>query len=171
MAERLRVSTLRLRLSVLAGALVAMTPSQAQQLPMTREGLDSAVGQYFAGADRNGDGRLDRIETADALGLARGLLTARRDPEPFMMEEASDGRVRLSLNANGPLSQGGIADIVYRAADRDGDGALSLAEVRAVARARFDSVDRDHDGILDEKERAAAEEQMDLAQWLLGRFS
>lgn len=163
--------TVLIRLSALAGALVAMAPSQAQQLPMTREGLDSAVGQYFTGADRNGDGRLDRIETADALGLARGLLTARRDVEPFLIEEAPDGRVRLSLNANGPLSQGGIVDIVYRAADRDGDGALSLAEVRAVARARFDSVDRDHDGILDEKERAAAEEQMGLAQWLLGAVS
>jgi hypothetical protein len=152
---------------MLAGASATV----AQQLPMTREGLDSAVAQYFAGADRNGDGRLDRAETADALGLARSLLTARRDIEPFLLEETPDGRVRLSLNANGPLSQGGVVDLLYRAADRDSDGTLSLAEVRAVARARFDAVDRDHDGILDEKERAAAEEQLNAAQWLLGRVS
>jgi len=151
--------------------LVGGSDAQAQQLPMTREGLDSAVGQYFAGADRNSDGRLDRAETADALGLARSLLTARRDIEPFLLKEAPDGRVRLSLNANGPLSRGGVADLLYRAADRDGDDALSLAEVRVVARARFDAVDRDHDGILDEKERAAAEEQLNAAQWLLGRVS
>lgn len=169
------MSSLRLRLSAaLAGVammLVGVSAAQAQQLPMTREGLDSAVGQYFAGADRNGDARLDRAETADALGLARNLLTARRDVEPFLLEEAPDGRVRLSLNANGPLSQGGVADLLYRAADRDGDGALSLTEVRIVARARFDAVDRDHDGILDEKERAAAEEQLNAAQWLFGWVS
>lgn len=169
------MSSLRWLLSVAAAGvsvMVAMTSAaHAQQLPMTREGLDSAVGQYFAGADRNRDGRLDRAETADALGLARSLLTARRDVEPFLLEQSPDGRVRLSLNANGPLSQGGVADLLYRAADGDGDGALSLAEVRVLARARFDAVDRDHDGILDEKEREAAEEQLNAAQWLLGRIS
>lgn len=135
---------------------------------MTREGLDNALAQYFAGADRNHDGKLDRAEAAAALGFAREVLTARRDEEPFVMDTAPDGRPRIALNENGPLSRGGIIDLIYRRADANGDGSLSLAEVQAVARARFDAADRDHDGILDEQERQAAQQQMGLLRQILG---
>lgn len=157
----------RNRYALAALALVAAAVP-AQELPMTREGLDNALAQYFAGADRNRDGRLDRAETAEALGFARQMLTARRDEEPFVMEIAPDGRPLLSLNENGPLSRGGAIDFIYRRADGDGDGSLSLAEVQAVARARFDAADRDHDGILDEQERQAAQEQIGLLRQILG---
>jgi hypothetical protein len=150
------------------GLLLAAAPAMAQELPMTREGLDSALAQYFAGADRNHDGRLDRAETADALGFARQILTARRDVEPFVMDVAPDGRPRISLNENGPISRGGVIDLIYRRSDANGDGFLSLAEVQAVGRERFDAVDRDRDGILDEAERAAAKGQMGLLRQLLG---
>ncbi len=149
--------------------LLPVAPLAAQQLPMSREGLDSALAQYFAGADRNRDGRLDRAETADAMGVARQLLTAQRDVEPFVMDVAPDGRPRLMLNENGPLSQGGAIDAIYRRTDRNSDGYLSLAEVQAAGRERFDAVDRDHDGLLDEKERAEAERQLGLFGRLLGQ--
>lgn len=149
--------------------IAALIPAgvAAQELPMTREGLDSALAQYFAGADRNRDGRLDRAESADALGFARQILTAKRDIEPFVVDVAPDGRARLMLNDNGPLSQGGVIDMLYRLTDRDGDGGLSLAEVQTVGRARFDSVDHDHDGILDERERQAAQRQLGVVRELL----
>jgi hypothetical protein len=154
------------------GAMIAMlccaVPAAAQELPMTREGLDSALAQYFAGADRNQDKRIDRGEAAEALGYARTLLTAKRDLEPFLMDVAPDGTPRLSLNEHGPLSTAGMVDMAYRIADRDGDGVLSLAEVQAAGRAAFDSADKDHDGILDDKERQAAMEKMALFRKVLG---
>lgn len=148
-------------------ALASSSLTTAQELPMSREGLDSAIAQYFAGADRNHDRRLDRTETADALGYARGLLNGRRDEEPFTLDVAPDGRPRLMLNENGPLSSGGVADALFRRTDRDGDGALSLAEVQAAARERFDAVDKDRDGLLDVSERAAAKDQIAVMKGLL----
>ena len=150
------------RRSLAAMALIAATPALSQELPITAEGLASALSQYFAGADHNQDKRLDRGEAAEALGFARSLLTARRDPEPFVMDVAPDGRPRLSLNENGPLSTGGMADLAYRLADRDGDTLLSIAEVQAMGRAAFNAADRDHDGILDERERQGAMEKLRL---------
>lgn len=135
---------------------------------MTHAGLDSAVDQYFAGADGNGDGKLDRAETADALGYARSLLTMKRDEEPFMVEVAADGRARLVLNENGPLSRGGVADLLFRRTDRDGDGALSVAEMQAAGREAFDLADRDHDGILDDREREAAKRKIGLLGKIFG---
>ncbi|MGC6330487.1 EF-hand domain-containing protein [Rhizorhabdus sp. FW153] len=142
--------------------LTATSAAQAQQLPMTREGLDAALVQYFAGADRNGDRRIDRPEAAEALGYARTFLTTKLDLEPFVMDVAPDGSARLSVNGKGPLSTAGIMDIAYRIVDRDGDGTLSIHEIQAAGRAAFDAADRDHDGILDERERAAAVEKMTL---------
>jgi hypothetical protein len=145
-----------------AAALLLSAPAAAQELPMTREGLDSALAQYFAGADRNHDNRIDREAAAEALGYARGFLTAKRDPEPFTMETAPDGSARLSINGNGPLSTAGMLDLAFRLCDRDGDGALSLAEIRAAGGAAFDAADQDHDGVLDERERQAAMEKLAL---------
>jgi hypothetical protein len=150
------------RRSLAALALLAAAPALSQELPMTAEGLDSAFAQYFAGADRNRDNQIDRAEAAEAMGFARSMLTAERDPEPFVLGVAPDGRPRMSINANGPLSTAGMVDIAYRLADRDGDGRLSLAEVQAVGRTAFDAADRDHDGILDETERQAAMEKLRL---------
>lgn len=143
------------------------TATLAQELPLTREGLDSALGQYFAGADDDHDGRLDRAETAEALGYARSMLTGERDAEPLIMDVAPDGRPRLMLNEKGPLGQSGLLDMVYRLADSDGDGALALAEVRAVGRRAFEAADRDRDGILDDKERTAAMEKLKLFRGVL----
>nr|WP_047169641.1 hypothetical protein [Sphingomonas sp. Y57] len=153
------------------GAMIAMLslamPAAAQELPMTREGLASALAQYFAGADRKGDRRIDRGEAA--LGYARSLLQEPRDIEPFLMDIAPDGTPRLSLNDKGPLSTAGMIDIAYQLADRDGDGLLSLAEVQAAGAAAFDAADKDRDGILDERERQAATEKLALFRKALSR--
>lgn len=153
----------------LALALMAWpVTTMAQELPMTRAGLDSALAQYFAGADRDGNGRLDRAETAEILGYARSMLAAKRDEEPFVLDVAPDGRPRLILNENGPLSQGGMADMLYRRTDADGDGTLSVAEVQAAGGEAFDLADRDHDGILDEAERESAKKKIGLLSRVFG---
>ncbi|QEH80580.1 hypothetical protein EIK56_21610 [Sphingomonas sp. C8-2] len=158
-----------MRLGAMIAMLALAAPATAQELPMTREGLDSALAQYFAGADRNRDRRIDRGEAAEALGYARSLLLDRRDIEPFLMDVAPDGTPRLSLNENGPLSTAGMIDIAYRLADRDGDGLLSLAEVQAAGGAAFDAADKDHDGILDDRERQAAMDRLALFRRALSR--
>ncbi|WP_016746040.1 hypothetical protein [Rhizorhabdus wittichii] len=155
------------------GAMIAIlffaAPAAAQELPMTRAGLDSALAQYFAGADRNHDRRIDRGEAAEALGYSPSLLLDRRDVEPFLMDITPDGTLRLSLNENGPLSTAGMIDIAYRLADRDGDGLLSLAEVQAAGAAAFDAADKDRDGILDDRERQAAMDRLALFRKALSR--
>ena len=151
---------------ILAGALLTL-PVAAQELPMTREGLDSALAQFFAGADRDQNGSLDRAEAAAALGVARSMLSGRRDEEPFMMDVGPDGRPRLTLNDNGPLSRSGMLDMLFRRTDRDASGTLSLAEVQAAGRERFDAVDSDGDGILDERERQAAKQQLGMLKALV----
>ena len=156
-----------MRISLALVLALLSTAAAAQDLPMTRQGLDSALGQYFAGADDDHDGRLDRAETAEALGYARSLLTGERDAEPFVMDVAPDGRPRLTLNEKGPLSQSSMLDMVYRLADSDGDGALALAEVRAVGRRAFEAADRDGDGILDDRERQAAMDKLKLFRGVL----
>lgn len=158
---------LRLRHWLVAAALAAPALATAQSLPMTREGLDGALAQYFAGADRNHDGRIDRGEAAEALGYARSFLTTQRDTEPFVMDIGPDGRPRLSLNEKGPLGTGGMIDIAYRLADRDGDERLSLDEVQGAGRMAFDAADKDHDGILDDAEREAAMEKLALFRKVL----
>lgn len=148
--------------------LAAAGPASAQLFMMTREGLDGALSQYFAGTDRNQDGKLDRGEAAEALGVARSVLSQRRDGELFEIDVAPDGRPRLSLNEKGPLGQAGRFDLAFAHADRDGDGALSLAEVRAVARERFDAADRNGDGVLDKSESGAAGAQLRMLERMLG---
>lgn len=153
---------------MVVAALIAAAPAAAQELPMTAEGLNSALAQYFAGADRNQDKLIDRAEAAGALGFARSMLTAERDPEPFVMDVAPDGRPRMSINERGPLSTAGMVDIAYRIADRDGDDRLSLAEVRSVGKAAFDAADRDKDGILDDTERQSAMDKLRLFRGVVG---
>lgn len=158
-----------MRIVTMIAILSLAAPAAAQELPMTREGLDSALSQYFAGADRNQDRRIDRGEAAEALGYARSMLLGRRDAEPFLMDTAPDGTPRLSLNENGPLGPAGMVDIAYRLADRDGDGLLSLAEVRAAGATAFDAADKDRDGILDDQERRAAMDKLALFRKALSR--
>jgi len=134
-------------------AAALTSPAIAQDLPATRAQLDLAVGQYFTGADRNGDGQLDRAETAAVLGVTRATL-ARRDQMPFSFDTDADGRPRISVD------QGGMLNMLYQQVDHNGDDRLSLAEARSAARERFNAADANRDGTLDKAELAAAERQL-----------
>jgi len=148
--------------------LAAAVPVTAQYLPMTREGFADAAAQYFAGTDRNHDGKLDREEVAIALGVARVVLKQRREPELFEMDVGPDGRPRLSLNEKGPLGQGGRLDLLFAHVDRDHDGLLSVAEVQTIVRERFDALDRDGSGTLDDRESRVARAQFGGLVRILG---
>jgi Ca2+-binding EF-hand superfamily protein len=82
----------------------------------------------FALADRNGDGRLTRQELRDYLALGKG---------------AAGARVELSLVSTG---QG-----LFQAMDADGDGRLSVREMRS-AWDRLAEFDRDGDGCISQNE-------------------
>jgi len=148
--------------------LAAAVPVAAQYLPMTREGFADVAAQYFAGSDRNHDDKLDREEVAVALGVAGGVLKQRREAELFEMDVGADGRPRLRLNEKGPLGLGGRLDLLLAHVDRDRDGLLSLAEVQTVVRERFDALDRDGNGTLDEKESSAVRAQLGSLVRILG---
>jgi Ca2+-binding EF-hand superfamily protein len=63
--------------------------------------------------------------------------------------------VGLALAGAPALAAGVTADAFIRQWDADHDGMLSLDEVKKAAEARFDALDRKHDGTLDRKELGA----------------
>jgi len=64
-----------------------------------------------------------------------------------------------------PTQAAGItAERFIRTWDADRDGTLSLEEVKKAASARFDALDRDHDGTLDKKELGATMSPNELRQ-------
>lgn len=99
---------------------------------ITREEMLADVDQRFNRMDTNHDGKIDQAER-DA---ARAAMMARR---------GGDG---------GP--GGGMG----RRMDGNGDGTITLDEERARATRRFDMIDTNHDGKIDQAERDAMRNRM-----------
>jgi hypothetical protein len=152
---------------LMTGLMVLPAMAMAQDLPTTRAGLDSAVAARFAEADRNHDGVIDRGEAAAVLGIAANAARRPKSQALFDLRTGPDGRPQLSLNDDGPLSSGGMFDMLFTQIDRNNDGKLGLAEVQAAARTRFDAADTNHDGSLSQTELAAARNQLGLLQQAL----
>jgi hypothetical protein len=73
------------------------------------------------------------------------------------MHGGPDGRDGAWSDPDGaPPPHHRLAEMLFRHADTDGDGRVSLAEAEAAALARFDRLDTNHDGRLSDEERAAA---------------
>lgn len=94
---------------------------------VTRAEVDADVAKRFARLDVNKDGKVDKADR-EAAKAAREAARAARGRE---------GRSRLMR------------------ADADGDGAITLTEMRAAAGRMFDRADADKDGKLTEAERQA----------------
>jgi hypothetical protein len=154
-------------LMLMAGMAMVPAMAMAQDLPTTRAGLDSAVAARFAEADRNHDGVIDRSEAAAVLGIAASAASRPKSQALFDLSTGPDGRPQLSLNDDGPLSSGGMFDMLFTQIDRNGDDQLSHTEVQAAARARFDAADTNHDGMLSKAELAAARDQLGVLQQAL----
>lgn len=81
------------------------------------------------------------------------------------MDQDGDGAVTaeereaLRAQAREPVAGRGRGSGMVARADADGDGQVTLAEVEAQARARFERMDADKDGVVTADERRAAFEQ------------
>jgi hypothetical protein len=144
-------------MKILATALAATllagvsTPAAAQDGPPPPPG----PGGMLMRADANHDGIITREEfTADV-------------DQRFAAADANhDGKItadeREAMRANRGGGPGGGGGRMGGRADTDGDGAISLAEQHAQATQRFDMIDANHDGRVDQAEQDMIRERMSM---------
>jgi hypothetical protein len=160
-----------LSLSFIAAALVAGGTAYAQTAPrgeLTRADVEQRTNALFGRMDVNSDGRLDdadreaerrqafdRID-ADGNGeISFAEFEARRERRSeTRAEQRGPGDGAREARQRGMRSFGGRG--IARAADADGDGAVSQAEFASAALARFDSADTDRNGTISLEERREA---------------
>lgn len=100
---------------------------------VTREEMLADVDRLFARLDTNHDGKIDQAEREAAH-------------EAMMAHRGGEG--------------GGPGRGMGRHGDSNGDGVTTLDEQRALANRRFDMVDTNHDGKIDQAERDAMRDRM-----------
>ncbi len=119
-------------------------------------------------ADANQDGVVTRDEAAAAVTARFAKLDANRDGKITREERRAareamvGGMERRMRDGHGvPRGLGGPgAPGMKRGPDADGDGVVTLGEQRAQALKRFDFVDRNGDGRIDQAERDLVREMM-----------
>ena len=127
--------------SLLAGAAFA-----AQQAPAPAPQDRMSGGNPLKLADANGDGAVTKAEMLADVDAR----FARLDPN-------KDGKISKDERPGDGAGRGGR---MMTRIDTDGDGAISLDEQRAQATRRFERVDANKDGTLDQAERDAARDKM-----------
>jgi len=146
-------------------------PERAERAPLTRAEVEQRTNEAFGRMDANDDGVLnqadrearekaafDRIDADKDGAISLAEFSARDDQrrearaergEPGGPDGAGFGR---RGGRGGPGFAFGGAD-GPRAADTDGDGAVSQAEFSIAALARFDQADADKNGTISREER------------------
>ncbi|MBX3564725.1 MAG: ca2+ sensor protein [Sphingomonas sp.] len=104
---------------------------------VTRDEVAASVAARFARLDTNKDGKI----TPEERHAARAAMRARM------------GRDEMDKGVRGPGMR-------HHGPDTDGDGAVSLDEQRARALKRFDFIDRNGDGKVDQAERQLVREMI-----------
>lgn len=144
---------------LLAGtAALAQTAQPGTAAPQTRDSMAEQTDRLFARLDQNADGRLDSADRAERRARLFDRLDSNSDGLISRNEWAAAGErrheagERLGRNGRGDKRAGRMP----RNADADGDRAISQAEFRAAALARFERLDADRDGTVTPAERAAA---------------
>ncbi|WBY17209.1 EF-hand domain-containing protein [Erythrobacteraceae bacterium WH01K] len=122
---------------------------------------EARMAQRFAEADANGDGALTQEEMATAREARRAERTERREARAA----AGGGEEHMGRRGGGEHhgkrgGRGGFGKAMMERADTDGNGAISQAEFRAAALARFDQADANGDGTVTSEEHRAAHEAM-----------
>ncbi|QHL89724.1 hypothetical protein GVO57_01385 [Sphingomonas changnyeongensis] len=135
---------------------------------LSRAAVEARISSRFARMDADGDGRLtpaDRAARRAALaGLMFDRLDADRDGSISRAEwAAAEARRGDGMPAGRRMQpramnagRGGRGMALLAGADRDRDGAVTEAELRAHLLARFDRADADGNGVVTAAERAAA---------------
>ncbi len=175
--------------AALAVAAPAMAQNRTPQADLTRAAVQERTQNMFDRMDANKDGKVDSADRAARQKAMFDRVDADHNGEisyaeftamhgdrkrgahnPGDRAEAGkrgdrDGHRMAMRGERGPgmamrAGRGGMG----RAADANGDGAITLAELQTAALARFDKVDADHDGTVTAAERKAQREQM-RQQW------
>ncbi|WP_284124124.1 EF-hand domain-containing protein [Parerythrobacter aestuarii] len=115
---------------------------------------EAKMAERFAQMDTDGDGVLSRTEFAAAHEAMRDKRAERREARAERRANNPGGE-RMGRHGGRHHGQGGPGGMI-RAADANGDGQVTKAELQTAALARFDKADTDGDGTVTREERRAA---------------
>lgn len=155
---------------------LVLVPAFAQERggkagPVTRADVEARVKDRFAKVDANRDGS---VTPAEMRTHAQGKKAERRDKRFDMLDANNDGAVSKSEFDAPPVASEGnrkrgmrmmrAARGMWKTADANGDGQISLTEALVRPLERFDRADTNRDGVMTPEERKAARDQM-RSEW------
>lgn len=160
--------------------------------PMTRADVEARAKARFAEMDANKDGAVTQAEIADTrtehMSKMQGEMFTKMDADkngsisraefdahhqnmtsggmapPPMGGHGGMKRKHMGHGEGGKGRMGRMEDRLFGMADANKDGIVTEAEATQAALARFDKVDTDKDGSINDAERKAAREMM-RAEW------
>lgn len=160
--------------------------------PMTRTDVEARAKARFAQMDANKDGAVTQAEIADTrtehMSKMQGEMFTKMDADkngsisraefdahhqnmtsggmapPPMAGHGGMKRKHMGHGEGGKGRMGRMEDRLFGMADANKDGIVTEAEATQAALARFDKVDTDKDGSINDAERKAAREMM-RAEW------
>ncbi|MBI0435694.1 EF-hand domain-containing protein [Roseomonas sp. KE0001] len=141
-------------LALFGFSLIMAAPALAQPQQTGRQGM---AGRLFQQADADRNGRVSEAEALNFLSARFAEADANGDGQLERGEIAAFMAAHRPASARpGPAKAGDSlpkrAEAMFRAADADRDGRLSLAEVRPVTLALFRAADANGDGQLEQGE-------------------
>lgn len=151
-----------------AGAYGGGTSGDATELTMENADTDGdgkvdlqearRVGiECFDVVDTDGDGSLGPKELAAVETSGQMNPTSNPAAEGCKPSDATAATSGEKAGAYGGATSGDATEVTMEYADTDGDGTVSREEARRVGIERFEAVDSNQDGVLDEAELAALE--------------
>lgn len=160
--------------------------------PMTRADVEARAKARFAEMDANKDGAVTQAEIADTrtehMSKMQGEMFTKMDADkngsisraefdahhqhmmsdgmapPPMADHGGMKRKHMGHGEGGKGRMGRMEDRMLGMTDANKDGIVTEAEATQAALARFDKVDTDKDGSINDAERKAAREMM-RAEW------
>lgn len=130
---------------------------------ITRAEAMAAADAKFAKLDTNGDGQITRAEIQAKQDARRAKWQERRaaraDQPQGAPQPGTDGQ--HPHMGHGMHRPGGRHGDMMKRLDTNNDGVITKAEAEAAAMQRFDKMDANHDGRIDQTEIAAIKAKMD----------
>ena len=128
--------------------------------PMPSEADRKAIrDRMFAMMDKDGNGEISKAEF-DAFHAERHRWAKQgRGDKPMLEDHAQNGGAPHPGMPPMHDRESMMARMMFRHADLNHDGKVSLAEAEKAALERFDRIDTNHDGVISDAERDAAHQQ------------